>query len=461
MNQSIQTPARYLTWFASAATVYDETDRAVTALALVALTDLQRYKDLGVPVAAVGLVALSDAERYKDLGLVVPVSALVSATSTEHFRDVGLAVSVAAVVTDLEAQRYRETGIPLSAAAQVAGTDLQKWQDVGLSLTVQGIVSLASEVFHAGGTHYPETGLAVVIAGSATVSDFQRYLEASLPVAAQAVLSLALERGHYADAVQVLAAATLTATDVEHWRENLQALATGTVALSDAQRYREVGLLVQAIATLGVTDALRQARPGVPLFVFSTAPWVHSAWWGPVEWTEVVGCLVQPDGSLLKVIPSGFAAGARSVRSITADGGFIRWRLWDVDVVVGLGAGSTDQTLADVDYAVHPASGSQLKLYRLGSLVFQTTWSQGSIVEMSLSGGHIEVRVDLALVHTFAASVSPPLNVDTAMSGPSGSSVRPVTLLDAGDIEVVPRSFKTVSWARSGATPSWQRAFGG
>jgi hypothetical protein len=253
----------------SGGTVYDETGRAMTALALVALTDLQRYAELGAAVAAVAVVSASDAQRYQDLGLVVPLAAVVSAAEAQHYLEPGLVVSMAAAVSLAIEQQQAAEGLALTAQATLALTDLQHYQDLAVAVPVSALVDVA-ETFHGSGEN-----LSVVVVGSVSASDFAHRLEAALPIEALGALTLT-DQQHYSETLAAILAATVTATDAQHYREALSLLAGGVVDVTEAQQYREVGLLAGILAIVEVTDELRAARPGIPLFAFSTPYWLRA-----------------------------------------------------------------------------------------------------------------------------------------------------------------------------------------
>lgn len=249
----------------SGGTVYDETGRAMTALALVALTDLQRYADMGAAVAAVAVVSTSDAQRYQDLGLAVPLTAVVSAAEALHALE-PLSVNLAAAVSLALEQQQAAEGLALTAAATLALSDLQHYKDLAVAVPVSALVDVA-ETFHGSGEN-----LSVVVVGTVAAADFAHRLEAALPVEVQAVLATT-DVQDYVEALAAALAVTVTATDTQTYREALEALATGDVVIAARQRYREVGLLAGILAIVEVTDELRSARPGVPLFAFSTPSW--------------------------------------------------------------------------------------------------------------------------------------------------------------------------------------------
>jgi len=247
---------------------YAEQGLQITAVGTVAEADLQHFRDAGLAVSAAGTVSLTDALHALDLGLPVTIVGTASVSDKEHYQDLALAVPAAAVLSAAVAQHYQELGLPITAAVTAALTDVEHYKDTALGVSVAAVVSLASEVFHGS---YPQEFVALTAVASTAVTDLQHYLEASLPVSAQAVLA-AVDKEHYQDAMQVLIAATLGASDAQHWGEALEALATGQVLLTDAQRYKEVGLLVSAVATIGVVDVKRLARLGLPMVIFTTPP---------------------------------------------------------------------------------------------------------------------------------------------------------------------------------------------
>jgi hypothetical protein len=251
---------------------FAETGLSITAVGVVAESDILHAKELGLAVGAAGVVALSDVEHYRDAGLAVTIVGTSSLADVEHYRELALAVPVAGVIAAATAQHYKDLGLAVSAQVQAAITDLEHYKDLALGVTVAAVVSLATEVQH-GSTPYE--ALSLVAVASVAVTDLQHYLEASLPVAAQAVLA-GVDREHYADALQVLLAATVTAGEVAHWRDSLQALASGQVTLAEAQHYRETGLLAAAMATVTATETFRALRWGIPVIKTTATAW-HSS----------------------------------------------------------------------------------------------------------------------------------------------------------------------------------------
>jgi len=238
---------------AASASAYDETGRQITALAILALTDLQHYLDQGLRAAALAVVATTDVQKYRDLGLAVPISAIVAAAEAQHYLELGLVVPVTGVVTVADAKKFDERGLQTTAVGVVAETDRQAYEDAGLQVTAAGTVTVAEAL------HAAELGLAVTIQGQASADDVQRYREAALAVSVDAVLGAALTQHYLETGLQVSAAAIAALTDVEHYKDlGLTVPVTALVSVADSLGGSNEELSLVAVAAVSATDLQRR-----------------------------------------------------------------------------------------------------------------------------------------------------------------------------------------------------------
>jgi len=223
---------------AAGGTVYDETGRALTALALVALTDIAHFKDLSIPLAAVAVVSATDVQHYQDLGLAVPLTAVISAAEAQHYLDTGLAIPVTGLVSAADALKFTELGLASQAVGVVSETDEQAFVDAGL-VVVDGQVMLAEAL------HALDLGLAVTIVGTASAADVQQYRDAALAVNVAAAVTLAVEQQHSVETLEIPVTGVVSATDAKAYKElGLAVTAVGVVVTTDEQAFVDAGLVV-------------------------------------------------------------------------------------------------------------------------------------------------------------------------------------------------------------------------
>jgi hypothetical protein len=217
--------------------------------------------------------------------------------------------------------------------------------------------------------------------------------------------------------------------------------------------------------TLAGTSQVLPLRYGVPLFAFSTPPWPHAGYLPPaVTWQNVVGCSLAGD-VLTKTAGTAWGnAGAVSQQLLVGDGS-IEWTIRSESglVMAGLSNGDTDQGYADIDFCLYTYEPTlRVLVYQGGSYRTQgsSNYAVGDKLRLSVMNGVVRAYWKDVLLHEFLAPDPVfPLCVDSALYS-QGSKLGPVTMRNAGDIEVIPRSFTTPPWQRQHSTPEWTRKGG-
>lgn len=128
--------------------------------------------------------------------------------------------------------------------------------------------------------------------------------------------------------------------------------------------------------------------------------------------------------------PSTWDAGARSVRTVTSGSCYALFTTDEVDKkkVCGLSSGDTDQTLADVDFAIVLDASGNVEIFENGvSKGVVGTYVAGNTFRVESSGSAVTYYKGDALLYTSLATPSYPLLVDCSLYD-LAATLRGVTL---------------------------------
>jgi hypothetical protein len=126
--------------------------------------------------------------------------------------------------------------------------------------------------------------------------------------------------------------------------------------------------------------------------------------------------------SLTKVSGSGWDAGATSTRAIASGDGYLEFTADALAArMCGLGKGDSNQSYADIDFAIHPNPGGMVDIWEKGNFV------SGGIYSYQ-AGDHFRIAVEsnvvkyylihngaLTLIYTSTQAPAYPLQVDTSL----------------------------------------------
>jgi hypothetical protein len=151
---------------------------------------------------------------------------------------------------------------------------------------------------------------------------------------------------------------------------------------------------------------------------------VASAGLQPVQWASPVN--VQASGPDLA--KSGGCvdcadAGAVSAQAIAAGGtGYLQWTMPDTTAqrVVGLGAGNSDTSEVDVDYALKFWPGGTVDVRQSGQYKTETSYAAGDVFRVAVKAGVVSFVKNGVVFHTSAVPAAAALNADTSFTTGGG-----------------------------------------
>jgi hypothetical protein len=148
------------------------------------------------------------------------------------------------------------------------------------------------------------------------------------------------------------------------------------------------------------------------------APVTSSSPVEPVAWKNAVGVTVSGN-NLTKTGGSGWNAGAVSSRAIISGAGYVEFTASENTTarIIGLSHGDTDQSLADIDFAVYLTAAAGLEVYEAGTLrgAFGA-YAPGDIIRVAVNAsGIVDYRKNGATFYTSGAYPMYSLLVDTSL----------------------------------------------
>jgi hypothetical protein len=173
-----------------------------------------------------------------------------------------------------------------------------------------------------------------------------------------------------------------------------------------------------------------------------------------VIWTNMVGVNASPTiNGLTKISGAGWDAGATSTRAIASGDGYVEFTADALAArMCGLSNGDSNQSYADIDFAVHPNAGGMIDIWEKGNFV------SGGIYSYQ-AGDHFRVAVEsgvvkyyllhngvLTPVYTSTQAPAYPLQVDTSLYG-SGATISNVIL--SGNIQNLPPAPQNIVWTNA------------
>ncbi len=204
---------------------------------------------------------------------------------------------------------------------------------------------------------------------------------------------------------------------------------TGTVSLAPGQTSTRVDvgvkgdtrpepdetIFLQLTNASGATLADDRAQAAI---ANDDAPAAAAVATEPVVWTRASGVSVLGN-SLTKTAAIGWGnAGAVSTKSLVSGDGYVEFMAQETNTHRMLGLGNWDSNLhyADIDFAIHAASGGVLQVYEAGVLrgTFGN-YAAGDKLRVSVSSGRVKYSRNGIEFRTSPVTAKYPLLVDTAL----------------------------------------------
>jgi hypothetical protein len=151
-----------------------------------------------------------------------------------------------------------------------------------------------------------------------------------------------------------------------------------------------------------------------------------------VTWTGGVNTLISGNSfSKNAGTNSTWDSGAISSQSITSGDGYVEFTVDKSTTaeMVGLSNGDSNQSYTDIDYAIFPTIGGNIRIYEFGSPVLVggvqdiTPYVAGDKLKVAIENGNIKYYKNGILLHSHVATPTYPLIVDTSIYSltPAGS----------------------------------------
>jgi hypothetical protein len=154
-----------------------------------------------------------------------------------------------------------------------------------------------------------------------------------------------------------------------------------------------------------------------------------------LTWQNVVGLAIA-GRTLTKTGATGWNAGASSVETLAGDG-FVEFTSDESNrgKMAGLSDGDSDQSQADIDYAVYLRANGVAAIYEGGVARDSNvgTYAAGDIFRVEVAGGVVRYSKNGgAPLYTSSVAATGPLGIDTAFNT-TGATLRDFALTDAAD----------------------------
>jgi hypothetical protein len=140
---------------------------------------------------------------------------------------------------------------------------------------------------------------------------------------------------------------------------------------------------------------------------------------GPVTWTNLVGATAT--GNTLRESCGGCGnSGARSLQSIASGNGYFEFTASETTTqrAVGLSRGNTDNSRADIDFAIALWNGSFVEIYENGVYKFGSVpFVSGDVFRVAVVSGVVKYSKNGSVFYTSAKAPTYPLLVDASLAG--------------------------------------------
>jgi YD repeat-containing protein len=136
-----------------------------------------------------------------------------------------------------------------------------------------------------------------------------------------------------------------------------------------------------------------------------------------VAWTNASG-VTASGNSLTKVAVNGWDAGAMSSKAIASGDGYAEFTVTETNTnrMFGLSHGDSDQSYADIDFALHTQDGGGLYAFEAGvTKGYFGTCAAGDRLRVSVAGGVVSYKKNGVTFYTSAAAPRYPLLVDASL----------------------------------------------
>ena len=216
------------------ATVYDETERALTLDAAVGLSDYQTYRETLLAVALAAGIAGSDYQTYQE-ALAEVIAATITNADIQAYRE-ALAETIAASLAGTDLQSYNQETLAEVIAAGIAGTDYQTYREILAEVIAAGIAGTDIQAY--------QDALAVVVASQIAGTNIQIYQEALAEVIAATVAGSDVIG--FSEQLATVIASQVAGTDIQAYQDALAVAVVSQIAGTNIQTYQEA--LAEVIA---------------------------------------------------------------------------------------------------------------------------------------------------------------------------------------------------------------------